>query len=306
MKILLVKSWIHKKNSAGIELLSRYWNAELTATDDQTEFQKNWDVVFIPSSYIPPWAFPNAKKLLYGPHSFIHLTHPWSTSGIFDERCAYNFLSQWVLDFVLEQGNLGIPPVLLPFPVDVERFQPTPQKLPTEYECFVYCKYREIGLFNQVFDFLQSKQIRFCVFDCRKKYSEEEYLRTLQSVKFGIWIGTHESQGFALQEALSCNIPLVVLEATSMFDERNERHEIAYQAEIGKYKMKATTCTYWDDRCGYKDPSLQETLKNIERMRETHASFRPREFLLEHLSPEKCAKRFEYVLGLKANPTTNL
>ena len=299
MKLLLVKSWIHKKNTRGIELLSKYWNAELTMTDDQSEYQKEWDLVILPSSYISPWAFPSAKKLLYGPHCFIHLTHPWTTESFFDARCSYNFLSQWVLDFVLEQGQIGVQPVLLPFPVDVDRFQPTPQKQASEFECFVYCKYRDITLYNEIFSYLQSKQIKFCIFDCRRKYSEEDYLRELQSVKFGIWIGTHESQGFALQEALSCNVPLVVLEATSMFDERNERQEIAYQAEIGKYKMKTTTCTYWDERCGYKDPSVQNTLQNIDKMRETYGTFRPREFLLEYLSPEKCAKRFEYVLGLE-------
>jgi glycosyltransferase involved in cell wall biosynthesis len=131
------------------------------------------------------------------------------------------------------------------------------------------------------------------------KYSEEDYLQILQSVKFGIWIGTHESQGFAVQEALSCNVPLVVLEATSMFDERNEQGGVTYKAEIGKYKMKATTCTYWDERCGYKDPGLETTLQNIDKMREIYSTFRPREFILEYLSPERCAKRFQYVLGLE-------
>ncbi len=299
MKILLVKSWIHKKNKTGIELLSKYWNATLTISDDEECYQNEWDLVFIPTNYIPPWAFPAAKKILYGPHCFIHLNHPWTHSEKFDSRCSYNFLSQWVYDFVLEQGDLGVQPVLLPFPVDIERFQPSPKEIDGKYECFVYCKYREIELYHRVFTYLQSKNIKFCVFDCRRKYNEEDYLRELQSVKFGIWIGTHESQGFALQEALSCNVPLVVLEATSMFDERNERQEIAYKAEIGKYKMKATTCTYWDERCGYKDPSLEKTLQNIDTMRETYASFRPREFILEHLSPEKCAKRFQFVLGLE-------
>jgi hypothetical protein len=299
MKILLVKSWIHKKNRIAIDLLSTYWNAELTVTDDQSEYQKKWDLVFLPSSYLPPWAFPNAKKLLYGPHSFIHLKHPWATESKFDSRCSYNFLSQWVLDFVKEQGQLGLEPVLLPFPVDTERFQPSLQKQPSPFECFVYCKHRDIQLYLHIFQFLESKNINFCIFDYRRKYNEEDYFYILQSVNFGIWIGTHESQGFALQEALSCNIPLVVLEATSMFDERNEQNELTYKAEQGKYQMKATPCTYWDDRCGYKDPSLESTFQNIERMRESYQSFRPREFILEHLSPEQCAKRFQSVLGLE-------
>ena len=299
MKILLVNSWFHKKNNIGLQLLAKHWKSEVVVSDSREYYEKEWDLVLIPSTFVQPWFFPYAKKLLYGPHCFIHLTTPWTQAEYFDQRCYYNFLSQWVLDYSLEHDQVGIQPVLLPFPVDVYRFQPLPQKQATSYECFVYCKYRDTTLYHHIFNFLQSRNINFIVFDCRRKYLEEDYLHALQTVKFGVWIGTHESQGFAVQEALSCDVPLVVLEATSMFDERNEHGEITYKGELGKYQMKATTCTYWDERCGYKDPSLEITLRNIEKMRTSYSTFRPREFILEHLSPEKCAKRFQYILGLE-------
>ena len=57
---------------------------------------------------------------------------------------------------------------------------------------------------------LKNKNIKFEVFDYLNKYPEKKYLKYLQKAKYGIILDAHESQGFAIEEALSCNVPLLV------------------------------------------------------------------------------------------------
>ena len=293
MKCLLIDSWIHKKNKHGFKLMCDSVGASLLVSSQLNSENSNdeWDIILSPADYINPQYFPNAKKIIYGPHAFIHLKAPWTESQYFDHRCVYNFLSDWVVQFVKEQGTVGVNTCTLPFAVDIERFK---RDEPSEYkyDCFIYEKHRDIKIFQDIRAYVEKLGLNYKVFNTHSKYEEEDYLETLKHVRFGIWLDSHESQGFALEEALSCNVPLVVLDARSMFDERNEKGEVAYAAEQGKYKMLATTCPYWDERCGFKDPSIDILKTNILRMMKEYSSFNPREFVLEVLSPKACMNRF--------------
>ena len=123
------------------------------------------------------------------------------------------------------------------------------------------------------------------------KYKEEDYINTLQSSKFGIWIGCHESQGFALEEALSCNLPLLVFNSSSMFQEYDEKNEICYNNELGRYSLKATAIPYWDDTCGIAFTKKEEFKINLERMLTEYNKFQPRIYVEKALSPIACIDR---------------
>lgn len=147
---------------------------------------------------------------------------------------------------------------------------------------FVYFKDRNPEELHIIKKCLDSKQISCDFFSYTNRYSEEEYIRCLQKSKYGIWIGRHESQGFALQEALSCNVPLLVWNITSMNQEYGQHYS----------DIPATTIPYWDERCGeyfYNADQLDETFQTFISQLE---SYRPREFVLENLSMEVCEKRF--------------
>jgi glycosyltransferase involved in cell wall biosynthesis len=108
-----------------------------------------------------------------------------------------------------------------------------------------------------------------------------DYINYLHESKYGIWIGCHESQGFALQEALSCNVPLLVWNVESM----NQEYGCNY------IDIPATTTPYWDERCGeyfYDSNNFEDIFNkfifNIE-------NYRPREYILENLSMEVCEKK---------------
>ena len=127
-----------------------------------------------------------------------------------------------------------------------------------------------------ILDFFQNKNIEIQLFNYSSGYSEEEYLNCLQNSKYGIWIGRHESQGFALEEALSCNVPLFVWNVSSM----NQEYGYNYQ------DIPATVIPYWDERCGeffYEKENLEEKFHLFESKLET---YKPREYILENLSKD--------------------
>jgi hypothetical protein len=97
-------------------------------------------------------------------------------------------------------------------------------------------------------------------------------------------VGSHESQGFAVQEALASNVPLIVLDADCIADEINQRHRI---------DVAATTVPYWDSRCGIKLTKPYDDVTNaIHQMKKEYGTYKPREFILDTLSPQACMKRW--------------
>jgi glycosyltransferase involved in cell wall biosynthesis len=120
------------------------------------------------------------------------------------------------------------------------------------------------------------------------KYKEEEYIDILNKVQFGIWIGSHESQGFALEEALSMNVPLLVFDVKSLNDEINGEGNRSYM-EYSDYNLSATSCPYWDKRCGIRFTHISEFDECLESIRKN--SYSPRQYILETLSPKVCYER---------------
>lgn len=287
-KFLYVDTWNHHKNKRGFELMCATGNIDLTISKSQEEFQKPWDLVFIPGEFIPHHGFPNAKSIMYGPHNFIFVEGPWKRGATdFPSHCFYNLLSDWVIDMQNEFGGLSLATKAIPFAVDTELFKP--KKKEKKYDCFVYFKSRDFYDLLYVTNELDRMKLTYQVITYGA-YKEEEYIEILENSKFGIWIGGSESQGFAIQESLSMNVPLLVWNCTSMFDVHNHEGKQFRNLE-GKYSLKATTIPYWDNRCGLTFTQKEEFPSLLERMLKDYSSFSPREFVLETLSPEACIKR---------------
>jgi hypothetical protein len=159
---------------------------------------------------------------------------------------------------------------------------------------FIYYKRRHPSELIQVINFIKNKNVEYKIFDYVKGYGESEYLSYLQKCKYGIIIDAHESQGFAIQEALSCNIPLLVWSTKKMGKEFNG-YDYSYKNEEGDLDM--ITVPYWDNRCGeifYESNKLESTYNFfISRLN----TYTPREFIMETLSLEICSQRFVELLN---------
>ena len=125
------------------------------------------------------------------------------------------------------------------------------------------------------------------MFDYGKKYEQNDYIKCLQNAKYGIWLGRHESQGFALEEALSMNVPLLVWDVSSMNQEYGYHYE----------NIPATSIPYWDEKCGESFTDVSQMEEIFERFTKHLNEYKPREYILENLSVEACSKRLTDIIG---------
>lgn len=118
------------------------------------------------------------------------------------------------------------------------------------------------------------------------RYKQEDYQKALSVADFGIWIGRCESQGIALQEALSTDLPLIVVDALSLFDVKSEikKGYVGYDFPKKLSSIKTSSAPYFDDRCGIKINSIDELETAIAKMEAKYADFKPREFIESELS----------------------
>jgi hypothetical protein len=287
MKFLFIDNQLtHHKNRAGFHLMCKEGNIDVTISQSHEVFSNDWDLVFIPYGYFDPAAFPNAKHIMYGPHNFVFVEGIWK-NGHFPKKCFYNILSTWVDELEKEMGGIAMQTISMPFAVDVERF--SPKDASKQYDCFVYFKRRHSSELKFVLSELARLNLTFKVI-VYGQYNENDYIETIRMSKFGIWLGCHESQGFALQECLSHNTPLLVWDVHSMFEEYNN-DVMTYQNYKPTHKLKGTSAPYWESSCGILFSDKHEFVPNLETMRNTYQTFQPRQYIVDTLSPKACINR---------------
>lgn len=288
MRILLFNCSIHFKNLHGFKLMCESINAELVISDNINNITDYWDIVFIPSLFINPEYFKNTKHILYGPHAFLFPHGNWKNYN-FDNRSKYIQPSEWAKNFVNELGGINLPIIISPFAVDTEKFKP--QNNIKDLDCIFYSKNRSKEDEDYIESILISKNLSYEKFSYKTKYEEEDYIKGIDRCKFAIFLDSTESQGFAIEECLSKNVPVLVFGATSMFDEIDSFGKQVYQEYLGRYKLEGTTVPYWDERCGIVFTKKEEYVENLEKIMATYESFSPREYILENLSPKVCMER---------------
>ena len=290
MRVLLLNlGFIHQKNLSAFRAMCKYTSATLIESSKVEEVVgMEWDLVWIPFGYIPPRKFSEkTKRIILGPHNFVLPEPPWTTVVFQDNRASYNCLSRWNRDAYIKAGGVAdLSLVCLPFPVDTDTFTPSPLSAKT-HDCFVYTKLRDKSTVLHAL-----KQLDYLGFSYKVvrygEYTESEFKTILDTCRFGVWLGRHESQGFALQEALSCNIPLVVWNVESMGEEWDIRNDTPVYRGV-RADVKATSVPYWDARCGITVDRYTLT-EGLRFMKLNWPVYRPREFVLQQLSVAACCE----------------
>lgn len=117
-------------------------------------------------------------------------------------------MSDWVVNSYSEfVPSFRVPVLPLPYGVEVERF--VPSNRPKTLDVLLYFKYRHPSLLEIARAGLRDRGLDFEEVSYGS-YREEEYVEKLGRARTVLWIGCHESQGFALQEAMSCDVPLLL------------------------------------------------------------------------------------------------
>jgi len=144
---------------------------------------------------------------------------------------------------------------------------------------FVYFKRRKPEELDFVEKILRLHNVTYRIFTYGS-YSEAEYTEYLKFAKYGIWLDACESQGFALEEALSMNVPLLVWNVRSL----NQEYNSSYPDLI------ATSIPYWDNSCGEVVYNGEEFMRIYTSFLSKLESYRPREFVLKVLSIDVCER----------------
>lgn len=283
MHNILIIDNLHKKNVIGLKLLLNEDN--YTYKFGNYNDIENYDIIYSPGYPIDTSKYPN-KKFIFGPHFSIFPNGKLNSINNIHKNSIYIQPSEWCVNKWIAKGVLNYLPITsFPFPVEINRFCPSENKI--KDKVFVYFKRRQTEELDFIIDFLNKHNISYNLFNYKTGYNENNYLNYLQQSKYGIILGAHESQGFAIEEALSCNVPLLVWNTKYMSQEKGS----------GYPNIPCNTISYWDERCGEYFYEAHEFENTFNKFINNIDTYKPREYILDNLSPKKCSERFNKLIN---------
>ena len=144
-------------------------------------------------------------------------------------------------------------------------------------DCLIYFKRRHSEELQFLIQMLIDMEQSYCVMEYGN-YSESEFVKNIERCKYGIVLDKPESQGIAIQEMMSCNLPLFVMDCTEWGDRGKD------------LSCEATSVPYWNSECGMRVIESEDTKSNFKNFILIKDNYNPREFILQNLSLEKQAR----------------
>lgn len=290
-------NWIHDDPQAIAYLLKKFESG--IPHQDRIESSGTRKNIFGPNIFFSP---ANIESLTKPGFDMTNLEKSPLAHG------SYIMPSTWVSDFWKKHGYTA-PTAIWPVGVDTEFFTPQTDAAPqiaSLEKVLVYTKGRSQSDILAITDFLDEQKISYSLFSYGS-YSEKDLMEEAQYARFGIIIGSSESQGLAIEELMSLNLPLAVFDITYL-------NQASCADKSGKDGSKdlATTIPYFDERCGLVAKDVEGMKKIILEMDEyenPRTEFKPREFILQNLTLEKQTIEFLKIMNYpidawaKENPT---
>ncbi len=192
------------------------------------------------------------------------MNHKSYDSLIVPSRWVKDLYKRWIPEDKIKIWAVGI---------DIDKFSDK-SKFYKKYDFLIYLKRRDVSDLKHVINILNSLKKKYVVVEYGK-YTEVDFIKCIEESKFGMVIGNCESQGIAIQEMMSCNLPLLVWDVKEWKDRGKENI------------CKSTSIPYWDDSCGRVFYNLKEALDEIINIQ--NGIYDPRKFILENLKIENKA-----------------
>lgn len=116
-------------------------------------------------------------------------------------------------------------------------------------------------------------------------YEPPGLLETLKHAKATIFLCEHETQGLAYQQILATNTPILAWDRGGYWQD-------PYYFPTKVQYQPVSSVPYWDDRCGLKFKQAEEFENILTKFLNQQSNFKPRDFVLENLTLEKCAQDY--------------
>jgi len=281
MNIYIENCYFHEMNRIGLNTIINHlgWN--------RVQQIGQADVIYSPSKFLNTKQYPN-KKYIFGPHFSVFPNPDSRKIDNSNNNAIYIQPSKECVDLWVKEFNFSnIPVKTFPFPVDVNEYSPSDKP---KTKVLIYFKQRLESELNLVKKLLDERGVIYEIIRYGN-YNETNYKEKLDETKYIIWLGRHESQGFALQCALSKNIPILVWSAKYL------KQEVGNFERYKNVQTEITTVPYWDNTCGvrfYTDSELESSYDNFINNLE---HFKPRNFILDNLSVEACSKNLINIIN---------
>jgi hypothetical protein len=201
-------------------------------------------------------------------------------------RSYYLQSGPWTTQLWEQEGFSGCPLRSFAVGIDTDELPERPP-LSRKPPVLLYYKHRSPWELAKVEKTLREKGIEFHTL-VYGAYKQHEYLRFLQTHAYVVWLGCSEGQGLAMGEALAMNVPLLVIDACSLFD----TYPLSYAFPQRLKSFRTTSAPYFDSRCGIVIDNWQSLSPALDKMQDSWRDFQPREFVRENLSLELQASRF--------------
>ena len=225
------------------------------------------------------------NKIIAGPNFFVlPCDVPFYLKPIIKRLNSYIHPAEWVKT-LWEKLNFNLTKIKV-WPTGIDTYQFRERQIPSKMHILVYFKQREIKFLKNILHILNKKKLEYTLIEYGK-YREDNFISEMKKTSFIIWYGRHESQGIALEECLSSDIPILVLESKSLWNQRPDFGYETYKSELKDFEV--TTVPYFDKNCGIILENYDLIEQSIDYMSDNYRIFSPREYILKNLSLEKQA-----------------
>lgn len=151
----------------------------------------------------------------------------------------------------------------------VDHIKYIPKETNKKFDFLVYYKHRPQKDLDFVINFLQNKKYTYTIIEY-DKYDDNIFRQKIAESKYGFIIDNTETQGIAIQEMMSCNLPLLVWDK-NLWTNAGHHNSCA-----------ASSVPYFDNTCGEKFDSEDQLEATYDKFISSKSQYSPREYILSH------------------------
>ena len=177
--------------------------------------------------------------------------------------------SDWVVPILEARLNIPIEKIKVwPAGIDTEYWRP---KNRMAKKVLIYCKYDTSQELDAVTEYLKSVRIEYLVLNYGS-YSQNSFKKSLNECLAAIWLCGTESQGIAMMQAWSMDVPTLVRRKSNFKDEVTGKE---FESSSAPYLTKLTGAFSVTEHMGVDD--VKTFLLNLDR-------YEPRRYVIENFT----------------------